>query len=108
MCHVLPLLERKNGQPLARTPDSMKMPNRFAPASQNTRFLLVKAALVCCLCFATALPRSVRGQSASFAGNAQHTANYPVAPQRFSSLHWSASVDLHNTGEFAHYGEPLV
>ncbi|MDB6064087.1 MAG: hypothetical protein JWR26_295 [Pedosphaera sp.] len=67
-----------------------------------------RAAFIFCLAFCTALPVTVRGQSSSFAGNAQHTANYPVAPQRLSASHWSALVDLHSSGTFAHYGAPLV
>ncbi len=69
---------------------------------------LVWTALVFCLAICLNSPFAAHGQSATFAGNAQHTGNFPVAAQRLSSLHWTAPVDLDNTGEYAHYGEPLV
>jgi hypothetical protein len=43
-----------------------------------------------------------------FAGDAQHTAIYEPAAQDLSAIHWSTSVDLNNSGAFAHYGAPLV
>src|SRR5262249_6944070 len=43
-----------------------------------------------------------------FGGNAQHTAVYGPAAQHLNSIHWSASIDLNNTGAFAHYGAPLI
>jgi WD40 repeat protein len=81
--------------------DSTKMRNAVPAVS--------RAAFIFCLAFCTALPVTVRGQSSSFAGNAQHTANYPVAPQRLSATHWSANVDdLSSNAGSTHYGEPLV
>ena len=44
----------------------------------------------------------------SFAGNAQHTAVYIPAAQDLNAVHWSTSIDLNNTGGFAHYGAPLI
>jgi Bacterial Ig-like domain (group 3) len=44
----------------------------------------------------------------SFAGNAQHTANYQPAAQNLNSIHWTTTIDLNNTGVLAHYGSPLV
>src|SRR3984893_6458995 len=44
----------------------------------------------------------------SFAGNAQHTAVYIPAAQDLNAVHWSTSIDLNNTGAFAHYGAPLI
>src|SRR3984893_19197222 len=44
----------------------------------------------------------------SFAGNAQHTAVYSPAAQDLNAVHWSTSIDLNNTGGFAHYGAPLI
>ena len=50
-----------------------------------------------------------RAQTVStFAGNAQHTANYNPAAQDLNAIHWSTSIDLNNTGAFAHYGAPLL
>jgi hypothetical protein len=48
------------------------------------------------------------GQPTSFAGNAQHTAVFDVPAQPLNSIHWSTSINLSNTGAFAHYGAPLV
>src|SRR5665213_1736823 len=48
-----------------------------------------------------------RAQS-SFAGNAQHTANYSTAAQNLNAVHWTTSIDLNNTGGFAHYGAPVL
>ena len=44
----------------------------------------------------------------TFGGNAQHTANYNPAAQDLNAIHWSTSIDLNNTGAFAHYGAPLL
>jgi Bacterial Ig-like domain (group 3) len=44
----------------------------------------------------------------SFAGNAQHTANYSTAAQNLNAVHWTTSIDLNNTGGFAHYGAPVL
>jgi hypothetical protein len=44
----------------------------------------------------------------SFAGNAQHTANYSATAQNLNAAHWTTSVDLNNTGGFAHYGAPVL
>jgi hypothetical protein len=44
----------------------------------------------------------------TFAGNAQHTAIYQPAAQDLNTIHWSTSVDLNNSGAYAHYGAPLI
>ena len=44
----------------------------------------------------------------TFAGNAQHTANYSPTAQYLNAVHWTTSVDLNNTGGYAHYGAPLI
>jgi uncharacterized repeat protein (TIGR01451 family) len=44
----------------------------------------------------------------TFGGNAQHTANYGVAAQNLNAVHWTTSIDLNNTGGFAHYGAPVI
>jgi len=51
---------------------------------------------------------SAWAQSYTFGGNAQHTANFPTAAQDLSAIRWTTSVDLNNTGGFAHYGAPLI
>jgi hypothetical protein len=47
------------------------------------------------------------GAQSTFAGNAQHTANYSTAAQNLNAVHWTASIDLNNTGGYAHYGAPV-
>src|SRR5258706_13332969 len=44
----------------------------------------------------------------TFGGNAQHTANYGVAAQNLNAVHWTTSIDLNNTGGFAHYVTPVI
>ena len=44
----------------------------------------------------------------TFAGNAQHTANYQPAARDLNRILWSTSIDLNNTGTYAHYGAPLI
>ena len=48
------------------------------------------------------------GAQTTFGGNAQHTANYSPAAQNLNAVHWTTSVDLNNTGAYAHYGAPLI
>src|SRR5437773_5624202 len=64
------------------------------------------AAPYLCLC---ALGAPVAAQNVpSFAGNAQHTAIYQPAARDLNRVRWSTSIDLNNTGAFAHYGAPLI
>ncbi|HEY2012511.1 MAG TPA: hypothetical protein VGH38_03370, partial [Bryobacteraceae bacterium] len=45
----------------------------------------------------------------TFAGNAQHTAIYQsAAAQDLNRIQWSTTIDMNNTGAFAHYGAPLI
>src|SRR5712671_5710086 len=48
------------------------------------------------------------GAQTTFGGNAQHTANYSPAAQNLNALHWTTSIDLNNSGGYAHYGAPLI
>jgi hypothetical protein len=50
---------------------------------------------------------ALQGQT-GFAGNAQHTADYPQTAQNVNAIHWSTSVDLSNNGTLIHYGAPVV
>src|ERR1051326_4172831 len=43
-----------------------------------------------------------------FAGNAQHTAIYQTPAQSLNTIRWSTTIDLNNTGAYAHYGAPLI
>lgn len=72
-------------------------PARVAP------FLGVVIILACVLTSDLAV-----AQSLTFGGNAQHTAVFDVPAQPLNAAHWTTSVDLNNTGAFAHYGAPLV
>jgi hypothetical protein len=58
--------------------------------------------------FAVGLVWKARGQSATFAGDAQHTSLYGAPAQSLNQLHWSTSINLSNAGDFAHYGAPLI
>jgi hypothetical protein len=44
----------------------------------------------------------------SFGGNAQHTNLYTPAAQTMNKIRWQTSIDTSNSGEFGHYGAPLV
>lgn len=59
------------------------------------------------LTLAFLLTTTARAQS-TFGGNAQHTANYSPAAQNLNMVHWTASIDMNNTGGYAHYGAPLI
>lgn len=48
------------------------------------------------------------GSVPTFAGNAQHTAIYQPAALNLNTIRWSTSIDLNNTGAFAHYGAPVI
>jgi len=57
-----------------------------------------------------ALLPAAHGQTpiTGFAGNAQHTADYPQTAQNINAVHWSTSVDLNNNGTLIHYGAPVM
>jgi hypothetical protein len=48
------------------------------------------------------------GAQTTFGGSAQHTANYSPAAQNLNAVHWTTSIDLNNSGGYAHYGAPLI
>ena len=48
------------------------------------------------------------GSVPSFAGNAQHTANYSPTVPHLNRIRWSATIDFNNSAALAHYGAPLV
>src|SRR5213593_72710 len=43
-------------------------------------------------------------QSATFGGNAQHTALYTTPAQPLTRARWTTANDLNNSGALAHYG----
>ncbi len=53
------------------------------------------------------LIRAAEAQT-TFGGNAQHTAIYSPAAQNLNAVHWTTSIDLNNTGGYAHYGAPVI
>ena len=54
------------------------------------------------------LANAASGQPFTFGGDAQHTAVYQPKAQSLNKIRWSTSINLHNTGEYGHYGAPLV
>jgi len=71
-----------------------QVPGKLGPvtASLGLAFLLISEA----------------GAQTTFGGNAQHTANYSPTAQSLNAVHWTTSIDLNNTGGYAHYGAPLI
>ncbi|HYM12017.1 MAG TPA: Ig-like domain-containing protein [Bryobacterales bacterium] len=51
---------------------------------------------------------SEAGAQTTFGGNPQHTADYSPTAQNLNTVHWTTSIDLNNTGGYAHYGAPLI
>src|SRR6185369_9929454 len=79
----------------------------FAPSFQfpkwaSLRFLGILAILV------GMGGRHVGAQSATFAGNAQHTGQYNATAQHLNAVRWTTSVDLVSAGGGSHYGAPLI
>jgi len=66
--------------------------------------------VIACLVVTLVLASRAPAQTivSTFAGNAQHTANYSTAAQQMDAIHWSTSIDLNNSGALAHYGAPLL
>lgn len=70
----------------------------------SNRFFV--AGLFCC--FFVFASVTAFAQATTFGGNAQHTSSYPAPAQNLNTIKWTTSIDLNNTGAFAHYGSPLV
>ncbi len=49
-----------------------------------------------------------KAQPLTFAGNAQHTAQYDTPAQPLQRVRWSTSVNLAQNGGGAHYGAPVI
>ena len=64
------------------------------------------AAFICCFFAFSSKP--VFAQATTFGGNAQHTSSYAAPAQNLNTIKWTTSIDLNNTGAFAHYGAPLI
>jgi hypothetical protein len=67
-----------------------------------------KPGLVIATLWLAFLPIGEAVAQSSFAGNAQHTANYSATAQNLNAVHWTTSIDLNNNGGFAHYGAPVL
>src|SRR5215471_8219779 len=63
------------------------------------RLLAIGAVLALSACSSSA-------QSLTFAGNAQHTAQFPVSAQHLNHIRWSAAIEP--SFDMVHYGAPLV
>jgi hypothetical protein len=83
-CHIMNWRQRK----VAYVPGKLGR----VTASLGLAFLLISEA---------------RAQT-TFAGNAQHTAEYSATAQSLNAVHWTTSIDLNNTGGYAHYGAPVI
>jgi hypothetical protein len=75
--------------------------------SKAARALQKLGRVAAILGFAFLLIGQARAQSI-FGGNAQHTGIYSTKAQNLNAVHWSTSVDLNNTGGYAHYGAPVI
>lgn len=92
--------------------DVSRMVSRRAPG-RKILFLGVIGTLLLVALLATGSRGTINGpvpppSVPMFGGNAQHTAIYQPAAQDLNTVHWSTSVNLNNSGAFAHYGAPLI
>ncbi len=74
-----------------------------------TKLTRLRVFSLCALVALPALHAASPGSSVpTFAGNAQHTANYAPPAQPLNSIHWSTSTNFSTTPGNAHYGAPLI
>ena len=84
------------------------MPTAFNP-SEARKFRDARFATMISVAGMFAASSGMAGaQPATFAGDAQHTAQYSAAAQRLDRVLWTTAIDLKNTGGSAHYGAPLI
>src|SRR5262249_33874843 len=81
---------------------------RRARAPLNARLARRAERILLILALLAAATSRLCAQSPAFAGNAQHTAVYPVRAQHMNRGLWSNSVDATHTATSSHYGEPLI
>src|SRR6266699_6302738 len=85
-----------------------QMPAAFNP-SEARMFRVARFATMISVAGMFAASIGMAGaQPATFAGNAQHTAQYSAPAQRLNRVRWTTEIDLKNTGGSAHYGAPLI
>lgn len=77
-------------------------------AAHSPVYLQGKPAIIISSLWLALLLTGTAGAQSTFAGNAQHTANYSPAAQQLNAITWTTSIDLNNTGGYAHYGAPLI
>ena len=75
----------------------------LAGARSHSRSIVLAIALGA-LAFGSA---TAEAQLSTFGGNAQHTNVYSTPAQNINVIRWQTPID-NGSGEFAHYGEPLV
>lgn len=51
---------------------------------------------------------SVFAQASTFGGDSQHTGIFDAPAQNLNVIKWQTDIDLVNTGQFAHYGSPVI
>ncbi len=76
--------------------------------SRKIAYVLGKLGLVTASLGLTFMLVSEARAQTGFGGNAQHTADYGTKAQNLNAVHWTTSIDLNNTGGFAHYGAPVI
>ena len=77
--------------------------NLFLPIRYGAGFFF--GALLCG--FMVLGSATVRAQSSTFGGNAQHTNIYKAPAQNLNAIKWSTTIDFHPT-TIAHYGAPVI
>src|ERR1043166_2815783 len=75
-------------------------------AKRDQRLIAQNATITVGLLFVSLM--NLNAQSYTFAGNAQHTAQFPVRAQHMNRVLWSASVDVTYSASSSHYGAPLI
>lgn len=77
------------------------------PAHQFRGVVGTRAWTIIALALLVGSSVSVRAQSTTFGGNAQHTSVYTPAAQNLNQIKWQTTIDF-NPGALVHYGAPLV
>lgn len=80
----------------------------FSSASASVRPFGRSLVAFVALAISAFLPLAAGAQTNTFAANPQHTSVYPIAAQNLNRIKWTYDIDLNNSGQFAHYGAPLV
>ncbi|SPE61266.1 conserved exported hypothetical protein [Verrucomicrobia bacterium] len=92
---------------LLLTPSGELRPNRRA-RRHRFRFASLAGLFANLALILAGWPNGAGAQPATFAGNAQHISQYATPAQHLNQVLWSTTINLTNTGAFAHYAAPLV